>query len=430
MGGDSGMLGRMMDGGLERTARAVWAKNGPDLRGLLSGRLSRSLGRSNGRGGRPTVPTLVFHSVDPDTLETQFRYLADSGYRTLDSEELADALEGKGIVGQGSPERAVALTFDDATGSFWAVAYPLLRKFGFKGILFVIPGVVPEGGAPNPNLEDVWAGRADMETVLRREATLPLCTWDELKEMHASGVVDIQSHSLNHVRVHVSSRLVDFLHPGFNPYFYGNVNIPAAVDDTAEPPARPLLLGRPVYASAARTSGRTRYLENPEVSAALVAEVARNGGEAFFSRPNWRRTLIGLHRELTGRGRGAYETPEAAEAAVRHEMAESKARLEARLPGKRVRCFCYPWFQGSALSDRIAAECGYRSVHYGLDFEAPRAGAVGRPLQVPRVSEHYVFCLPGRLRESVSTVWMRKALGFLRRRVRRSVPPAPDATAS
>jgi peptidoglycan/xylan/chitin deacetylase (PgdA/CDA1 family) len=67
------------------------------------------------------IPVFVFHEVAPRRLETQLLYLRSNGYCTLDADELEAAAKG-GI----RKEREVALTFDDATWTFWMYAYPLL----------------------------------------------------------------------------------------------------------------------------------------------------------------------------------------------------------------------------------------------------------------------------------------------------------------
>jgi hypothetical protein len=119
----------------------------------------------------------------------------------------------------------------------------------------------------------------------------PLCTWSELLTMHQSGIVDIQSHSLTHSRINISPKIVDFIHPRFDTYFYENINVPISRDDDIERPLRQIQLGEPVYESASRFSGSPRFLEDPCVGQRLVDYVAEKGGNAFFRRSSWRRKL-------------------------------------------------------------------------------------------------------------------------------------------
>jgi peptidoglycan/xylan/chitin deacetylase (PgdA/CDA1 family) len=396
---------------VKRKIKGVWEKNGPDFRAVLNGNLPTILGR-NGKGGFEPLPVFVFHTVQPDLFEAQLSYLAENGYRSLDGDGLLKQLDH----GQSLEERTVALTFDDATGSAWTVAYPLLKKYGFGGILFAIAGLVAEGGVLSPNLEDVWAGKASVEEVEKREAELPLCSWKELEIMERKGVFDIQSHSLTHARIFTSPQVLDFINPRFDPYFYHNINLPVSRDEPAEAPLRKLRYGRPIYASTSRLSGQRRLLENLEVSERLEKHVRENGGEAYFLRPGWRNELGRLHRELLESMGSAFdfEIPEETDAAIRREMANSKKILEERLE-KDITHLCYPWYQGSPGSDRIAAESGYKVVYYGLEYE-DNSGGKEYPHHVRRISEEYLHCLPGKDQSSVSKVWMEKVIQSIRKR--------------
>jgi peptidoglycan/xylan/chitin deacetylase (PgdA/CDA1 family) len=395
----------MMLNGFRRKLEIIWMKNGDDIRAMLTGSLPRFLKAPDDSDLEDEVPVFCFHSVQADLFEAQLRYLATNGYQTITADDLLAVMRGEQPLGG----RTVALTFDDATGSFWAVAFPLLQKYQFKAILFVIPGLVPADPTAYPNLEDVWRGSSDLTLVANREHVQPLCTWPELMVMNESGLVDIQSHSLTHTRINISPKVVDFIHPHFDPHFFENVNVPVMRDDDAERPLRPLRWGQPVYESASRLGDRPRFLENSEVSQQLVQYVAENGGAEFFGRSGWRSRLFGQYNQLLqiSRYRGEYETDVDRETAVRRELTQSKVRLEAAF-NKEITHLCYPWFQGCALSDTIAAECGYQSLFYGLDVPENNIPTQETPVRIRRISEEYLFTLPGKGRRSIVSVWQNK----------------------
>jgi hypothetical protein len=234
--------------------------------------------------------------------------------------------------------------------------------------------------------------------------------------MHEAGMVDIQSHSLTHALVPVSARIQDFVHPGFAAGAYANADVPIGFSDDPRRPERRLRLGAPVFEARSRLSGRPRFLDAPELTQALVEHVAVCGGADFFKRAAWRRELAAVLDAWPERRRGAFETPEQTRAAIRDELALSKELLECRLPGKAVRHFCYPWFDGSGLADQLAAQVGYRTVHGGVGVRSRDGSAM--PLPVQRISEEYLFRLPGEGRGSIAPVWLKRLRGFVARSAR------------
>ena len=393
---------------LRRSLRSSLTKNAPEIQALVTGNMPSFVIRASRR--MTGVPVFFFHDVEPGRFEAQLRYLGANGYRTLDADQLEARLRRPQDQGR-DDGRDVALTFDDATWTFWAYAFPLLRRHGARAILFAIPGIVPDDPAPYPNLEDFWAGRCSPADIAARAKVQPLCTWRELRALHASGVVNIQSHSLTHALVPASARIDDFVHPGFAAGTFANSDLPLASSDDPRQPARRLRLGAPVLEAASRLCGRPRFLEAPELAQALVDHVAARGGAAFFERPSWRRELATLADAWPTDRRGRLETPEQTRAAIRDELALSKALLEQRLPGKAVRHFCYPWFDGCDLADRLAAEAGYRTVHGGIGVRSRHGTAM--PLPVQRVSEEYLFRLPGEGRTGFAPVWLNRVRGLM-----------------
>jgi peptidoglycan/xylan/chitin deacetylase (PgdA/CDA1 family) len=111
--------------------------------------------------------------VEPEQLQADLEFLRTNGYRTLSGDEFLDHLNGAGAI----PERSVMLTFDDGPRNFYAVAFPLLRRFSARAIAFIAPGLHAEPGA-----DDLLADR-------------PM-NWRELEEIHATGLVQFQSHTL------------------------------------------------------------------------------------------------------------------------------------------------------------------------------------------------------------------------------------------
>src|SRR5436853_303369 len=71
------------------------------------------------------------------------------------------------------PDRLVVLTFDDASRSHYAVARPLLKKYGFGATFFVTEGF------------DFPTNKRDF------------MTWEEIAQLHRDGF-EIGNHTLDH----------------------------------------------------------------------------------------------------------------------------------------------------------------------------------------------------------------------------------------
>jgi hypothetical protein len=135
------------------------------------------------------LPVFHFHDVTRAELEPKLRHLADNGYRSVVSDEIASYVRGDLKL----PPRSVGLCFDDAWKSLATVAAPLLQQYGLRAITYAIPGRITERG----------------------EGDSPFVTWSELSALHASGTIDVQSHTDTHSRVFASIEVEDFVQPGY-----------------------------------------------------------------------------------------------------------------------------------------------------------------------------------------------------------------------
>ncbi|WMJ80761.1 polysaccharide deacetylase family protein [Clostridium sp. MB40-C1] len=95
-----------------------------------------------------SIPVLMYHSVGfekdnpvripTDKFDKQMKYLKDNGFHTLSLDETYDYFsKGKAI-----PEKSIVLTFDDGYLDNYTRLYPILKKYEFKGAIFVITGAI------------------------------------------------------------------------------------------------------------------------------------------------------------------------------------------------------------------------------------------------------------------------------------------------
>jgi len=308
------------------------------------------------------VPVLMYHTVgvpDPawhdqyltcrwEDFEDQMRWLRKHRFETVDLADLYRyVFEGGDL-----PRRSVVLTFDDGYADNWIFAYPIMKKYGFKGTVFVNPEFADPRNVLRKRIDEI-----DVSS-LRPEDIRGFLSWREMEEAERDGVFDIQAHAMTHTWYPTSDRIIDFRHPGDNHlWMTWNENIERKpflqVDD-----ADLVWLGEPVYEHGKSLSSQ-RFFPNEVVAEKLVEHVRSNGGSAFFDDPGWKDTLSGMAVSLQKEvDTGRHETQEEYEARVREELSGSKRIIEERL-GKKVDFMCWPGGSGTDTGTRILREIGY-----------------------------------------------------------------------
>ncbi|UTF50715.1 polysaccharide deacetylase family protein [Desulfomicrobium sp. ZS1] len=295
------------------------------------------------------IPVVMYHSVGlpkkdwmwdfltiPYGLfEDHIRCLRSKGFVPIDFKEYYAHVR----FGAELPERCVFLHFDDGYLDNWVFAYPILRKYGFKGTIFVNPEFVDPALDPRPNLDDVWKGRAEIEDLTPHG----FLSWAEMRAMEQEGVMDIQSHAMTHTWYFSGPEIVDFRHPG-DSYVWMDWNENPEEKWaylSADPASRPSRMGSPVYAHGKSLEVR-RFFPDERLSRHLEAHV-ESRGPTFFDRPDWKSELHALAGEFRSTNR-LHESTESEEEYIRRmhwELGESKRILESRL-SKEVDLLCWP----------------------------------------------------------------------------------------
>jgi len=121
----------------------------------------------------PKVPSGDAMSVSQQQLGMQMEYLKTHDFTPVSVNTILEAVKGR----QKLPPNPVLLSFDDAYQSFYHVVFPLLQKYGFPAMLAVV-GTWIEGNPPE--------GLAE-----------PLMSWDQIKELSQSNLVEVASHSFD-----------------------------------------------------------------------------------------------------------------------------------------------------------------------------------------------------------------------------------------
>jgi peptidoglycan/xylan/chitin deacetylase (PgdA/CDA1 family) len=97
-------------------------------------------------------------------------------------------------------ELSVCLTFDDATVDFYHELYPLLHELDLRALVAIPTAFVSPATALPMQTRLAAQDRTAMSGEYSSDGC-PLCSWEELREMQASGRVHCASHSHSHANM-------------------------------------------------------------------------------------------------------------------------------------------------------------------------------------------------------------------------------------
>jgi len=171
------------------------------------------------------------------------------------------------------------------------------------------------------------------------------------------------------------------------------------------------LFGMPIYENSPLMAGTPRYLNDLRLTDVCVGTVQRSGGARFFHRSSWRQELSNLVEEWRRQEHncGRFQSPEEMAQGIYEDLNASRALIESRLSGKRVRHLCYPYGVGSELSVRLSREAGFVTNFWSIrqDRRSNRSG--DDPFYCTRLKGDYLFRLPGQGRKPLLAILGSKA---------------------
>lgn len=136
------------------------------------------------------IPILLYHRIDnsafstatsPQTFRLHLQWLKEHGWRSLSADEAAFAI----TAGRPLPAQSFLITFDDGYESIRSTAFDILREFDFRAIGFLSTAFLREPGNQRPVSAEI-------------ENPDHYLSWEQARELQASGIVDCQSHSHTH----------------------------------------------------------------------------------------------------------------------------------------------------------------------------------------------------------------------------------------
>lgn len=149
-----------------------------------------------------SIPVLMYHhvmpemkdlNVTPQIFEEQIAFLRRNGWKPLDSNEFLYLIQNS----QKQRKKCVLITFDDGFVDNFIYAYPVLKKYKMKAILFIATEFITDLDIKRKSFtiiphKEIW------KIAFSDKKYEVMCTWDEIREMHMEGIFDIQSHGHSH----------------------------------------------------------------------------------------------------------------------------------------------------------------------------------------------------------------------------------------
>jgi len=137
------------------------------------------------------IPIFLYHSVRPELgenegqdmvvtstkFEEDLKYLKDNGYTSIDLKTL---INYKNNPRTKLPKKPFMITFDDGYLNNYKYAYPLLKEYNTKAVIYTI----------------VWSVGRDT-FILKDEPLNPHFSWDQGREMIQSGLIQLGSHTFD-----------------------------------------------------------------------------------------------------------------------------------------------------------------------------------------------------------------------------------------
>jgi peptidoglycan/xylan/chitin deacetylase (PgdA/CDA1 family) len=118
----------------------------------------------------------------------QMEYLKKKGWEVISLDEAVYRMKSGSIHKR---NRLVVLTFDDGYEDFYINAFPVLSRYGYAAISYLVPGYIDSG--------DVFWWDGDL-------GESKLMSWEQIKVLKKSELIQFGSHTMRHIDLNLLDR--------------------------------------------------------------------------------------------------------------------------------------------------------------------------------------------------------------------------------
>ena len=320
---------------------------------------------TNSRSKVQNIPVVYFHSIGPINQEWKRNFLTleldsfieilnylSENYTTISLRKYWEIRNGLCE----SVKNPIVITFDDGYLDNWIWAFPELKKLGLKATLFISPEFIDTKNGIRPNLDDYENGRSSMDEITQ----WGFLSWDELRIMEESGLIDVQSHTMSHSTNFVSDKIIDFHHPGVDilykicnlfpdikPYYIGDKNFENL-----------LPYGYPLFEEKSAIVARKVNINEDFINECIQVLRGYNFNSYHFEGA-WKRIKpVYQSYKLKDAIVTSRETEEEYIERLKYEIIGSKEKIEEKLD-KQVDFLCWPHGYNNIVAHEMAIGTGY-----------------------------------------------------------------------
>jgi len=223
-----------------------------------------------------------------------------------------------------------------------------------------------------------------------------------------------------HDLVYTAQKIRDFYAPGYWNSFIGHRDHLYAMNGHdglsfthlwpyEEHEASSRFYGVPMFDIMPRLSIDRRYALSHEVIISFQTFIKDNGGVRFFQSKNCNSLLRRHYDKIKSDTAGRWIEGKAFQDELINDLASAKRAIEEQLPGKAVEHLCVPWFKISRSGLQAAQSSKYKLIFIGESgFSAQADDRQRDVISVPRLSDDYIYRLPGDERKTIISLFVRK----------------------
>ncbi|MFH1979537.1 MAG: polysaccharide deacetylase family protein [Patescibacteria group bacterium] len=124
----------------------------------------------------------AFFTVKLRDFERQMNYLKQHNFNIISVAELLILLKNnkQKILNK---NKTIIITFDDGYADNYETAFPVLKKYQYPATIFLT------------------VGRVGTKLKLKNKTKINMLNWEQIKEMHNSGLIDFEPHTITHPKL-------------------------------------------------------------------------------------------------------------------------------------------------------------------------------------------------------------------------------------